>query len=201
MTPFPRLVTARLCLRAHVAADAPQVTALAGDCAVADQTLLPHPYADGMAEAWFAQSRRAFERGEGVHFAIERTVDGVLMGGIGLVFEPLGARARLGYWLGRPFWGRGYATEAAGAVAAYGFETLGLERVWAPRFRGNRASARVLEKLGFVHEGSRRQFVVERGRAETVEQHGMLRWEYFARGAPLGFAPRAHAAADSRALL
>ena len=77
---------------------------------------------------------------------------------------------------------------AAAAVVAHGFETLGLERLWALRFRGNAAAARVLEKVGLAHEGSRRRFVPERGREECVEQHGCLRWEYFARVAQCGYA-------------
>lgn len=187
MTVFPRIATARLLLRAFTDADATAVQRLAGVREVADQTLLPYPYADGVAEAWIAARRAAHDRGEATDLAIERVLDGALVGAIGLAFEPRRARAKLGYWVGAPYWGRGYATEAAAAVVAYGFETCGLERIWAPRFHGNAASARVLEKLGFAHEGCRRQFIVERARAETVEQHGCLRWEYFARVAQCGF--------------
>jgi len=188
MGAFPRLVTARLVLRAFAPADAAEVQRLAGDFAVAAHTLLPHPYGDGIAAAWIAGRRAAYERGAEASFAIERIFDGALVGAIGLAFEPQRATARVGCWLGRPYWGRGYASEAAAAVVAHGFETLGLERIWAPRFRGNAAAARVLEKVGLAHEGSRRRFVPERGREECVEQHGCLRWEYFARVAQCGYA-------------
>jgi RimJ/RimL family protein N-acetyltransferase len=181
MRAFPRIATARLALREFELSDAGTVQRLAGAREIAEQTLLPHPYEDGMAEAWIAACRGALESGTEIVFAVERLADGALVGAIGLALEPSGARARLGYWIGVPYWGRGYATECASAVVAFGFETLGLERIWAPRFRGNAASARVLEKIGLAHEGSRRQFVPERGRAECVEQHGCLRWEYFAR--------------------
>jgi ribosomal-protein-alanine N-acetyltransferase len=198
MGEFPRLVTARLVLRAFAPADAAEVQRLAGDLAVAEHTLLPHPYADGVAEAWIAGRRAAYEGGAEASFAIARIDDGALVGAIALALEPQCASARLGYWLGRPYWGRGYASEAAAAVVAHGFETLGLERIWAPRFRGNAAAARVLEKVGLAHEGSRRRFVPERGRAECVEQHGCLRWEYFARVAQCGYA-RAPSAEAERA--
>lgn len=188
MGAFPRLVTARLVLRAFAPADAAEVQRLAGDFAVAAHTLLPHPYGDGIAAAWIAGRRAAYERGAEASFAIERIFDGALVGAIGLAFEPQRATARVGCWLGRPYWGRGYASEAAAAVVAHGFETLGLERIWALRFRGNAAAARVLEKVGLAHEGSRRRFVPERGREECVEQHGCLRWEYFARVAQCGYA-------------
>jgi RimJ/RimL family protein N-acetyltransferase len=195
MTAFPRIGTARLTLRAFEPADAAAVQRLAGAPEVADFTLLPHPYADGMAEAWIVACRTAQARVEQVAFAIERVSDAAFVGAIGLALDPCRPSAKFGYWVGTPYWGRGYATEAASAVVAFGFETLGLERIWAPRFRANAASARVLEKVGFVHEGSRRRFVVERSRAETIEQHGCLRWEYFARVAQCGFGTAPSAAA------
>ena len=69
---------------------------------------------------------------------------------------------------------------------AYGFEMRELERIWAPRLRADDAAARLLEGIGLAHEGSRRQAVPERGADERVEQHGCLRWEYFARVALCG---------------
>jgi RimJ/RimL family protein N-acetyltransferase len=188
VTGFPRLSTARLVLRAFAADDAADVQRLAGDPAVAEHTALPHPYRDGIAEAWIAGREGACERGEETSFAIERAHDRALIGAIGLAFEPRNAVAKLGYWLGRPYWGRGYASEAAAAVVAHGFEDLALERIWAPRFRANESSARVLEKVGLAHEGSRREFLAERGRVECMEHHGCLRWEYFARVARCGYA-------------
>jgi RimJ/RimL family protein N-acetyltransferase len=155
---------------------------------VAEHTALPHPYADGIAAAWIAGRQGACERGEETSFAIERAHDRTLIGAIGLAFEPRHAAAQLGYWLGRPYWARGYASEAAAAVVAHGFEALALERIWAPRCRADDASARVLEKIGLAHEGSRREFVPERGRVECMEHHGCLRWEYFARVARCGYA-------------
>lgn len=181
MAHFPRIATARLVLREFVPADAAAVRRLAGAREIAEQTLLPHPYGEGVAEAWIAACRAAHEAGTAIVFAVERAPDGPLIGAIGLALEPHRACAKLGSWIGTPYWGQGYATECAAAVVAYGFETLALERIWAPRFRGNAAWARVLEKIGFAHEGCRRQFVAERDRAETIEQHGCLRWEYLAR--------------------
>jgi RimJ/RimL family protein N-acetyltransferase len=128
----------------------------------------------------------ARERGEEASFVITRLADGALVGAIGLAFEPPLAAARLGCWIGPAWRGRGYAAEAAGAVVAYGFETLELERIWAPRLSADAAAARVLQRIGLAHEGSR--FVPERGVTERLEQHGCLRWEYFARTALCGWA-------------
>jgi len=57
----------------------------------------------------------------------------------------------LGYWIGRPFWGRGYVPEAAGAILRRGFEALGMTTVWCGYYDGNAKSKRVQEKLGFVY--------------------------------------------------
>lgn len=57
----------------------------------------------------------------------------------------------LGYWLGKPFWGRGYMPEAAKEIIRHGFEDLGMNAIWCGYYDGNRKSARVQEKLGFVY--------------------------------------------------
>ena len=178
---FPRLATERLVLRAFRFEDTAALQRLAGEREVAEGTLLPHPYEPGMARAWIWDQALAFADGNSIDFAIERAEDAALIGTIGLAIDRIGACAKLGYWLGTPYWGRGYATEAVRAVLGYGFAVLELERVWAPRFRWNVASARVLAKSGLAHEGSRREYVAARGRDEVVETHGVLRWEWLAR--------------------
>lgn len=57
----------------------------------------------------------------------------------------------LGYWLGKPFWGRGYMTEAATKLISYAFEDLGISTIWCGYYDGNNKSKRVQEKLGFVY--------------------------------------------------
>jgi len=71
--------------------------------------------------------------------------------------------AELGYWLGEPFWGRGIMTEAVAELTRYAFETFDLERIYAQPFANNTASARVLEKAGFVCEGRLRANVFKDG--------------------------------------
>jgi RimJ/RimL family protein N-acetyltransferase len=196
---FPRIETARLRLRSFRLADAAEVQRLAGDREVAEGTLLPHPYEGGMARAWIWDQALAYAAGSSIDFAIERAEDAALVGAIGLEIDRVGACAKLGYWLGRAHWGRGYATEAVSAVLGYGFAVLELERVWAPRFRWNASSARVLEKAGLAQEGSRREYVAARAREETIETHGILRWEWEAQRRPQGIAPAALHPADGAA--
>jgi RimJ/RimL family protein N-acetyltransferase len=140
---IPVLKTARLVLRAPVRNDVPAIVALAGDRRVAENTArIPHPYsaADGLA-AIAAINQTG---GETV-FAIE--LDGELIGLCGL--DPRSDGGELGYWLGVPFWGRGYATEAARAVIDYAFAEQGHDVLQSGARVSNPASRRVLEKCGF----------------------------------------------------
>jgi [ribosomal protein S5]-alanine N-acetyltransferase len=87
-------------------------------------------------------------------------------------------RAELGYWIGKPFWGCGYATEASRRVIRFAFEELVLNRVFAHAMTKNATSIRVLEKSGFVFEGIMRQHCRHRGVFEDVACFGMLLTEF-----------------------
>jgi RimJ/RimL family protein N-acetyltransferase len=71
--------------------------------------------------------------------------------------------AEIGYWLGQPFWNKGIATEAIRQLSHYGFETLGMARLYAGVFDFNQASARVLEKCGYVQEAVLKKAVIKNG--------------------------------------
>jgi len=175
---FLRIETARLGLRRFSLADAPEVQRLAGNPDIAEGTLLPQTYADGIAEAWLAKQVDEVGEDERVSFAIERASDATLIGAIGLELDLEPRRAKFGCWIGRPYSGQGYCTEAAQAVIAYGFDVLKLQRIWAARFSWDAASARVLDKSGFAQEGCRREYVAARGRKEIVVTHGLFPWEW-----------------------
>ena len=165
--------TPRLILRRFRMEDAPLVQKLAGAREVALNTLLiPYPYPDGEAERWIATHEAASERGDHA-FAI--TLDDALIGAIGLHAKPDHDRAEIGYWIGVPYWGRGYATEAARAIVEHGFEKLGLHRMYAMHFMRNPASGRVLQKIGMRHEGSLRHHLKRWGQYIDVEMYGILR--------------------------
>ncbi len=80
--------------------------------------------------------------------------------------------------MGRPYWGRGYCTEAARALLGYAFHTLELNKVESECLTRNPASARVLQKIGLSSEGIRRQRYLKWGRFEDVEQFGLLKVDY-----------------------
>ena len=176
----PSLETARLVLRPFLLADAPEVQRLAGERDVAATTLnIPHPYEDGMAEAWIGAHQERYEQGELVNFAIVLRKDRTLIGAIGLSIEQRHTSAEMGYWIGKPFWNRGYCTEAARAVVSYAFEVLRLNRVHASYMTRNPASGRVMEKVGMTYEGCLRQHVKKWGVFEDLGMYGILQsdWE------------------------
>jgi RimJ/RimL family protein N-acetyltransferase len=172
---FPSLETDRLLLRELRFADAPVVQRLAGDARIARTTFVPHPYEDGLAEEWIRGQARDYREGKLVNFGVVAMAEGELVGSIGLVLQPAHRRAELGYWIGVPYWGRGYCTEAARAVVQWGFRELDLHRITAPHFAGNPASGRVLEKIGMRQEGRLREHYLRDGRFEDSVVWGILR--------------------------
>jgi 8-oxo-dGTP diphosphatase len=133
--------TARLILRPPREADAPDIERYVSDPDVALKTAnIPHPYPKGGALAWMRAASEAT-------FVIARREDDALVGAIGLMPRGDGT-AELGYWIGKPFWGRGYASEAAQAVVAHGFARLVLRAIEAGAKPDNAASIRVQEKAG-----------------------------------------------------
>jgi [ribosomal protein S5]-alanine N-acetyltransferase len=140
-----KLETERLVLRPFRHADADEFARLSGDWAVASMTSdIPYPFSPAQAVGWLKPVR-----GE-VRFGIER--EGRMIGGVGFYRRPSGV-AELGFWLGRQWWGHGYATEASRAVVRHGFANPRLPAFSSAHFTDNPASARVLAKLGFEPVG------------------------------------------------
>ena len=109
---------------------------------------------------------------------------GELVGAIGLMVKPEHANAEMGYWVGVPYWNRGYAAEAARALIAFGFEALELERIHAHYFIRNPASGRVMEKAGMTREGLLRHAIRKNGVFEDLAVYAILRDQFEAEGKP-----------------
>ncbi len=173
------LETKRLLIRPFSLADAPVVQELAGDEAIAATTLnIPHPYEDGMAEEWIGSHQERFEKGEAVILAITLRDEKSLIGAIGLEINQLHERAELGYWIGKPYWNKGYCTEAAKAVVQLGFEEYKMLRIHAAHFSSNKPSGRVMEKIGMQHEGKLRRHIKKWGTFEDLDIYGILKEEF-----------------------
>jgi len=175
----PELLTERLRLRPFLLTDALRVQELAGDHAVAKGTFnIPHPYEDGMAEAWIRCHQPEFESGKNVTYAITLRQTGELLGAIGLSIKEIHQRAEMGYWIGVPYWGNGYCSEAAHAILEYGFHRLQLNRIFAEHFASNPASGRVMQKIGMTYEGTLRQHMRKWKQYEDMKIYSILRDEF-----------------------
>jgi RimJ/RimL family protein N-acetyltransferase len=123
------------------------VQRLAADPDVVATTNLPEPYPEDGAAQWIAYVQPRHAAGEEFAFAIMNE-DSELVGVTGLV-DVTAIEAELGFWVGKPYWNRGYATAAVRQTLHFAFEAVGLERVFARPLVRNAPSRRVLEKLGF----------------------------------------------------
>jgi RimJ/RimL family protein N-acetyltransferase len=163
--------------------DAAAVAAGAGDPRVAQHLIqVPTPYPVSLARNWILHRIDWWSFGRGVTYAI--TAAGQphqLLGTVSLRRYVRDRRAELGYWLAASAWGQGYATEAARAAIDFGFRDLALARVYAQVLAGNRASLHVLDKLGMINEGIKRQHICKARRLHDVVLYGLLRDEWSAR--------------------
>jgi RimJ/RimL family protein N-acetyltransferase len=173
------LRTARLVLRPFAEEDAPRLAALAGKWRVADTTLsIPHPYPAEQALREIHRFLAEFQAGASAHFTFELAdaPAGEWFGEVLLkLIDPVHSQAELGFWIDDAWGGKGYVTEAAGEVLRYGFGPLALNRINGHSMVRNRASARVLARLGFRHEGCLRQRVRKWGIFEDVDAWSLLR--------------------------
>jgi [ribosomal protein S5]-alanine N-acetyltransferase len=114
-----------------------------------------------------------------VRLAIERTSDGAFIGWCSIMNWDTNYRtAMIGYCFSDSAWGHGFATEAARAALQWAFDTLNLNRVQSGADTRNRASERVLEKLGFVREGTLRESCIVNGEVSDESVYGLLRREW-----------------------
>ena len=162
LTPTLPLPQPGACLRPWQPADAPALAEHANDHSIWQnlRDTFPHPYTAQDAEYFLAL---AADNQRDLHLAF--VVDGVAVGSIGVHFKSDVRRrsAEIGYWLARPYWGRGLATAAVQAVSDYVLAHFDVCRLYAVVFEPNVASARVLEKAGFALEATMRKSVVKDG--------------------------------------
>jgi RimJ/RimL family protein N-acetyltransferase len=173
-------VDAHISLSAFRRGDEPALVELLNDKDIYDRTLrIPYPYTEASAGEWLEiAARMTRELGQATHWAIRDEHDR-LMGGVGFSeFRPgQSHRAEIGYWLGRPYWGRGIMTTVVRKACAYAFDQWGLAKIIAHVFVHNGASARVLEKCGFEQEGLLRKHHCKDGKQVDARLFGLLKLE------------------------
>jgi 8-oxo-dGTP diphosphatase len=167
-----RIETARLVLRAPADADVEAIVAQLSDPVVSATTArIPHPFGPDDAMGWIDKCRHEREAGEGLALIVERRADRALVGAAGIHLLAADVPLILGYWIGRPYWRQGYATEAARGLLGHAFAALAVERVHASVYPGNPSSIRVLAKLGFRVVGPIREPAPARGGARDAILH------------------------------
>jgi RimJ/RimL family protein N-acetyltransferase len=175
----PSLRTSRLRLRPFNDLDATALFTLHSNAYVLRYWDSPPWSERSRAEQFIATSREISEAGSGTRLAVDRVSDGVFIGWCSLNrWNPDFRSASMGYCFDEAAWGHGYATEAARALLQWAFDTLDLNRVQAETDTRNAASARVLEKLGFVREGTLREDCVVNGDVSDSWVYGLIRREW-----------------------
>jgi len=174
----PTLRTDRLRLRPFSNSDANALFALHSNAFVLRYWDAP-PWSEPLrAEQFIESSRQLAESGTGARLAVESVADEVFIGWCSLTrWNPDYRSASMGYCFDDAAWGHGYATEAARALLGWAFDTLEINRVQAETDTRNAASARVLEKLGFVREGTLREDCVVNGEVSDSWVYGLIKRE------------------------
>lgn len=179
MKTIPTLLSDRLTLRPFNLDDAKDVQRLAGNKKIAETTLgMPHPYPDGIAEEWISTHQKEYEENKGIVWAITKNDSNELVGAIGFKLRPEFNKAEFGFWIGVPFWNKGYASEALSVILKYGFEELKLNKIYAHHFITNPASGKVMLKNGLKEEGYLREDIIKNGEYIDVKIYSILRKEY-----------------------
>jgi 8-oxo-dGTP diphosphatase len=176
------LTTDRLTLRPLTAADAEALHRLVNDFEVTrNLTVVPFPYPRDLADDWIAATARELAAGSAYQLAItgREGAQEVLVGVVGLRLDAKARTGRLGYWVGRRFWGHGVASEAAGRLARWAMANLEIDRLISEVATDNPASAAVLRRIGFRQVGEAVAQFVSRGGQHPVWQFLAARDDIF----------------------
>lgn len=179
MKTIPIIKSERINLRPFTFNDAQDVQRLAGDKKIAETTLdIPHPYPDGAAENWISNHQKECAENKSIIWAITIKDSGELVGAIDFKLRPEFNKAEFGFWIGVPFWNKGYASEALSVILKFGFEELKLNKIFAHHMITNPASGNVMMKNGLKEEGYLREDIVKNGEYIDVKIYSILRSEY-----------------------
>jgi RimJ/RimL family protein N-acetyltransferase len=171
-----KIESKRLVLRPLETNDASDIQRLAGDYEVARWAEnVPHPYEDGEAEKFIDHSAEKYRRNEAYTFAIVESETGKFIGTIDIRLEgKIKGEGEIGYWIGREYQGKGYATEATRSLLAFAVDHLELERIIANVLEKNDASISVLKKCGMRFKGRDRQEASGTDDPVTSERYAVL---------------------------
>ncbi|CAA7620073.1 bifunctional GNAT family N-acetyltransferase/(deoxy)nucleoside triphosphate pyrophosphohydrolase [Magnetospirillum sp. UT-4] len=198
------LLTARLRLRPFHDGDIPRLVAVLDDWEMVRHTpRIPHPYGEDDARAFLALDAERRRTRRGAALAVERAIDGMLVGAVGFVLDDRDM-PEVGYWVSRADWGQGIAAEALLRLLRHLFADLKVERVWASAHPDNAPSCAVMAKAGMVLDGHLTVAMPARGESVYAPRYAVTREEWNRRHATRPMVVVAAAAlidADGRVLL
>lgn len=179
MNSFPKRNSNRLILDKISYSDIPKIIEYAGTKKIAETTLnIPHPYKEEDAIFWINSANNGFKNQDQFTFGIRLKSTSEFIGGIGLKINNRFNRAELGYWIAEPFWNKGYASEAVGTVLKFGFETVGLNKIYAFHLVENPASGKVMIKNRMIKEGELKDHTKKGETYRSLVQYRLTRSEF-----------------------
>jgi len=179
MTTFPTLHTPRLTLGQLEISDIPNIVEYAGSPNIAKMLRdLPHPYAEKDAIFWLNLANQGFANQTEYIFKLGLKETNEFIGGMGLHLKKRSNKAEVGYWIGEPFWNKGYATEALSVILKFGFEVLELNKIYATHYVKNIPSGKVMINNGMVKEGELVDDLKKDDEYLTLIQYRLTKREY-----------------------
>lgn len=175
------LETKRLLLKPYEQEFADAIYSVVSQAEIADTMItIPHPYPKTLVNKWIAYLQLSAKQGTAFEFAVFLKEDPEkYIGNCGLVsISSSHQKAEIAYFIDKNEWGKGYATEVASFMLSYGFEVLGLERIYGHCMSRNPASRKVMEKVGLQFEGTLRHDIKKGEDFEDLDLLGMTRFDY-----------------------
>lgn len=170
-----QLETKRLRLQPYTEDLAKRVAELAGDKAVAESTFVPHPYTVDLAMEWISAHKDWIANKTAYPLAIRIKETNELVGTMTLRIDTQHNKGELAYWVGKPYWNKGYASEAAVEIIKFGFNEIGLQRIWSAAITSNPASTKVMQKAGLSYEGTLKKDILHWGEYKDIDVYGLVK--------------------------
>jgi len=179
MTEFPTLHTPRLILGQLEIGDIPVILKYVDNPKITNNLRnVPHPYYEKDAIFWLNMVRQGFDSQTDYTFRLGLKETNEFIGAMSLLPKKPHHKAEAGYWIGEPFWNKGYASEALSAVLKFGFEALELNKIYAMYYDYNPISGKVMVKNGMVKEAELVNNEFKDGKFVTEIQYRLTKHEY-----------------------
>lgn len=176
-----QLESDRLLLRNVDIEDLDSLINLASDYQIAEMMngAIPNPYSADVAKEWISKHSHDSIQSASISWAISLKEKKEFLGSIQIRFSKDRCSGRLSYWIGNPYWGQGYASEAGRMILQYGFDKLKLKEIHAEHFHRNPASGSVLKKLGFKFIKSEEKLEKLNNRKEDFDLYVIAADDFF----------------------